>query len=78
MIPYICSECSNQVLRYSIVLIDENCQAAIIFNNLGIWGLVGSWSKNYLFPWQSAKVVYNMVVEFCKTTQTSGLYNYQL
>ena len=27
---------SYQALRYSIVYINENCQAAIIFNNLGI------------------------------------------
>ena len=29
-------QCSDQALRYSIVYINEDCQAAIIFNNLGI------------------------------------------
>ena len=39
---------SYQALRYSIVFIDESCQTAIIFNNIGIHTFVGTWSKKYL------------------------------
>ena len=40
--PLYIIQCSYQALRYNIVYIDENCEAVIIFNNLGIWTLVGT------------------------------------
>ena len=49
-------QCSYQALRYSIVYINENCQAAIIFINIASYldfGTVAS--KDYIFPWQSAR-----------------------
>ena len=36
MIIYISFRCYYQALSYSIAYMNENCQAAIIFNNLGI------------------------------------------
>ena len=55
MIPYISFSVLTKLSGTdSIVYINENCQAGIIFNNLGIWSLVGIWSQNYIFPWQSA------------------------
>ena len=47
-------QCLYQALRYSIVYINVNCQAANIFSSWGVWTLVGTWSKNYIFPWQTA------------------------
>ena len=38
--PLYIIQCSHQVLRYSIVYIDENCQAAVVFINLGIQAFV--------------------------------------
>ena len=67
MIPLYIIQCSNQALRYNIVYINENLT------------LVGTWSKNYIFPWQSAVDIHSKIcVGFWKTTQTSGLYNCQL
>ena len=34
--PLYIIQCYYQALSYSIVYINENCQAVIIFNNLGI------------------------------------------
>ena len=62
--PLYIIQCSYQALKYSIVYINENCQAAIIFNNIASYLDFGrATSKDYIF---------------CKTTQTSRLYNYQL
>ena len=54
--PLYIIQCSYQALRYSIVYINENCQAAIIFINIASYldfGTVAS--KDYIFPWQSAR-----------------------
>ena len=40
--PLYIIQCSYQILKYSIVYIDENYPAVIIFNNLGIQTLVGT------------------------------------
>ena len=37
-----------------MVSINENYQAAVIFNNLVIQTLKGTWSKNYIFPFGKA------------------------
>ena len=72
-------QCFYQALKYSIVYINENCQTVIIFNNLGIQTLVGTWGKNCIFLWQRAGNVHSIIwMGFWKTIQTSGLYNYQL
>ena len=42
-------------LRYSIAYINENCPAAIIFDNIARYldfGIVAS--KDYVFPWKSS------------------------
>ena len=49
--PLYILHCSYQAIRYSIGYIDENCQAAIIFNNQGIYTFGGTLSRNYIFPW---------------------------
>ena len=47
------------------------------FINLG--QELGIWSRNCIFPWQSAGDVHNTIwVGFCKAAQTSGLYDCQL
>ena len=49
-------QCSYQALRYSIVYINENRQAAIICNNIARYLDIGSVaSKDYIFPWLSAR-----------------------
>ena len=53
-------QCLYQALRYSIVYINVNCQAANIFSSWGVWTLVGTWSKNYIFPWQTAGDVFTV------------------
>ena len=48
-------QCIYQALRYSIVYINENCQAAIIFINIASYLDFGRVArKDYIFPWQSA------------------------
>ena len=48
-------QCSYQALRYSIVYINENCQAAIIFNNIAMYLDFGrETSKDYIFSWKSS------------------------
>ena len=46
-----------QALRHSIVYINENCQAAIVFNNPD---LVGTWEELHI-PWQSAGDVHSII-----------------
>ena len=54
-IPYIRLLIYLYIIRYSIVYINENCQAAIIFNNIARYLDFGTvTSKDYIFPWQSA------------------------
>ena len=77
--PLINIQFSYQSLRHSIVYINENRQPAIIFNNLGILTLVGTWIKNYIFPWQSTGDIRSIIwVRFFKTSQTCGLCICQL
>ena len=48
-------QCSYQALRCSIVYINENCQAAIISNNIAMYLDFGrETSKDYIFSWKSS------------------------
>ena len=48
-------QCSYQALRYSIVYINENCQATIIFNNIARYlDFSRVTSKDHIFPCQSS------------------------
>ena len=60
-ISYISFSIFTRGFRYIIVYTDENCQTSIIFNNLGLKTLVGAWSKSYIFPWQSAGDIRNII-----------------
>ena len=53
--PLYIIQCSYQALRYTIVYVNENCQAAITFNNIARYLDFGRvTSKDYIFPWQSS------------------------